>query len=270
MESSKLKNIVLLILIITNLLLGLLMLVQGVTSRQRQTQLLRDAVTLLEDRGIAVDLDAIPQADFSPSMTLERSNDWELEMFSGLLGADTTATQRGLVSYYVGELGQAEAREDGSFVITLTDGAFPLDGQSIRSHGQAALRRMGFESMVTSAEENALEVVQQLNGTPVFSCTATLRYQNSSLTEISGVRLTGVPTAEASQTTPLSIATLLLRFRSGIIDSGDACSAIVEATQGYVLSPGASGRSRLIPVLRLETDTSLYLVDALTGTVSRA
>lgn len=51
MESSKLKNLVLLILIITNLLLGLLMLIQGMTSRQRQAQLLLDAVALLEERG---------------------------------------------------------------------------------------------------------------------------------------------------------------------------------------------------------------------------
>lgn len=104
MESSKLKNLVLLILIITNLLLGLLMLIQGMTSRQRQAQLLLDAVALLEERGIAVDPDIIPRADFPPSMTLERDSDWELEMFSGLLGESTTATQRGLVSYYTGSL----------------------------------------------------------------------------------------------------------------------------------------------------------------------
>lgn len=269
MESSKLKNIVLLILIITNLLLGLLMLVQGVTRRQRQAQLLSDAVALLDERGIAVDMDAIPQAEFSPSMTVERGSDWELEMFSGLLGEGTTATQRGLVSYYEGALGRAEAREDGSFIITLADGAFPLGEQSIRAHGPAALRRMGFDAAVTSAGEDTLEAVQLLDGTPVFSCTATLRYQNGALSEISGVRLTGVPSAESSQTAPLSTATLLFRFRSALIDSGDACSAITKATQGYVLSSGPSGSSRLTPVLRLETDTSLYLVDALTGAISR-
>lgn len=269
MESSKLKNIVLLILIITNLLLGLLMLVQGVTSHQRQTRLLLDAVALLDERGIAVDLDVIPQEELPPSMTLERGSDRELQMFSGLLGEDVTATQRGLVFYYEGALGRAEAREDGSFIVTLAAGAFPLDAQSMRSHGPAVLKRMGFDAAVTYAGEDSLEVVQQLNGFPVFSCTATLRYVDGALTEISGVRLTGVPAAESNQSSPLSIATLLFRFRSGIIDSGDACSAILSVTQGYVLSPAPSGKSRLTPVLRLETDTSLYLMDAFTGTISR-
>ncbi len=75
MESSKLKNIIILLLAITNLLLGLLMVVQGVTNSRRQTQPLLDAVALLEDRGIAVDVDAIPQTTFPASMTVERDSE---------------------------------------------------------------------------------------------------------------------------------------------------------------------------------------------------
>lgn len=275
MESAKLKNIVLLILVITNLLLGLLMVIQGVTSRQRQNQLLLDAVTLLGDRGIAVDPDVIPRADFPSPMTLERDNDWEETMFAGLLGEDVTATQRGLVSYYESDLGRAEAREDGSFTAVFpaaSDGqtaAYPVGFLDKRAHGLDVLKRMGFDAMVLSEDEDTLEVVQLWNGSPVFSCTAVLRYENGALAEISGTRLMGVPTVDSSQTAPLSTPTLLLRFRSGIIESGDACSAILSATQGYILSSGPAGRTRLTPVLQLETDTSLYLVDALTGALNR-
>lgn len=269
MESSKLKNIVLLILIITNLLLGLLMVIQGVTSRQRQTQTLLDAVTLLEERGITADSSIIPLADFPPSMTLERDTDWERQMFAGLLGDDLTATQRGLVSYYQSSLGRAEAREDGSFTVSFTENAFPLDTLDVRAHGLSTLSLMGLEATVTAETAETLETVQLWNGSPVFSCPLILRYENGALAELSGSRLVGIPTADTGQNVPLSSATLLLRFRAGIIDSGDACSAIHSATQGYVLSAGPAGRSRLTPVLRLETDTSVYLVDALSGTLSR-
>lgn len=269
MESGKLKNLVLLILVITNLFLALLMVVQGVTSRQRQTQTLLDAVSLLADRGIAMDPDLIPREDFPVPMTLERDTEWERRMFAGLLGEDLTATQRGLVSYYESDLGRGEAREDGSFTLFLAPGALPLDGQELSAHGLAALRRMGFDAQVTAAGEEALEVVQLWNGVPVFSCAATLRYENGALAEITGNRLAGLPSADPSQGDALSAATLLLRFRSGIIDSGDACSAITAATQGYVLSSNQAGKPRLTPVLQLETDTSLYLVDAFTGALSR-
>lgn len=270
MESGKLKNLVLLILVITNLFLGLLMVVQGVTSRQRQTQTLLDAVSLLAERGIEMDPDLIPRDDFPVPMSLERDTDWERQMFAGLLGQDLTATQRGLVSYYESGLGRAEAREDGSFTLTLTPGALPLDGQDLSTHGLSALRRMGFEAQVTGAGEDRLEVVQLWNGVPVFSCAAALRYENGALTEITGSRLAGTPAADPAQGDVLSAATLLLRFRAGIIDSGDACSAILSATQGYVLSSSQAGKPRLTPVLQLETDTSLYRVDALTGALSRS
>lgn len=268
-ESAKLKNIVLIILVITNLLLGTLMVVRGVTSRQRQNQLLLDAVALLSDKGIALDPAAVPRDDFPPSMTLERDADWEARMFAGLLGEDLTATQRGLVSYYESGLGRAEVREDGSFAVFFAGGALPLEGQDLSAHGLDTLQRMGFDAAVLSQGEETLEAVQLLNGSPVFSCTAALRYENGALTEISGVRLLGAPAADTSAAAPLSIPTLLLRFRAGIIDSGDACSAILSATQGYVLSSGPAGHTSLTPVLQLETDTSLYLVDALTGAMER-
>lgn len=270
MESSKLKNLVLLILVITNLLLGLLMVIQGVASRQRQAQLLLDAVALLEDRGISVNAAAIPQDDFPPAMTLERDSDWERQMFSALLGEDLTATQRGLVSYYESGLGWAEAREDGSFTIKFSSGSYPTGTLDKRAHGLDLLQRMGFDALVTAEGEDTLEVVQLWDGDPVFSCPVTLTYRSGCLSEMSGVRLMGVPAADPSQSEILSTATLLLRFRSGIIDSGDACSAILSITQGYLLSSGPAGTSCLTPVLRLETDTSLYLVDALTGAVTRS
>lgn len=274
MESSKLKNLVILILLITNILLGLLMVIQGVTTRQRQAQLLQDAVTLLADRGIAVNASGIPQRDFPPVMTLEQDSDQERQLFSALLGEDLTATQRGLVSYYESGLGRAEVREDGSFAIqfsTSDDGiaAYPTGDTDKRTYSFDLLRRTGLDVMVTAEDDRTVEAVQLWNGTPVFSCPITLTYGGGCLTELSGVRLTGVPAAASTQTETLSTATLLLRFRSAIADSGDACSAILQVTQGYVLSTGPTGASRLTPVLRLETDTNPYLVDALTGAVTR-
>lgn len=244
------------------------MVVQGVTSRQRQSRTLLDAAALLEERGIAVDVNALPQTDFPTSMTLERDSAWEQQQFSGLLG-EVTAAQRGLVSYYESPLGRAEVLEDGSFSISFAPGAFPLDGRDMADHSLSILSRMGFDARASVLDDGAVEAVQLLDGTPVLSCAVTLRYEDGALAELSGVRLAGPPAADFTQAAPLSVATLLLRFRSGIIDSGDACSVIRSATQGYVLSPGSGGKSGLTPVLRLETDTGFYHLDALTGAFSR-
>lgn len=274
MESAKLKNIVLLILLITNALLLGLMIFQRVEARQYRQQALADAVELLEQRGISVDPGDIPEGDFPQPMTLVRDADGELAQFTALLGQGTTLTQRGLVSLYTGPLGSAEVRVDGGFSVTFAQGAYPVDqDQDLSAHAQDLVRRLGFSAALTgqetTAEGEALTLVQSCGDFPVFSCTLRLWYEAGQLRSIHGSRLVGQPTADLSRGQCLSAATLLVRFRAGVIDSGDACSAVRSAAQGYVLSADASGVLRLTPVLRLETDTNPYIVDALTGALTR-
>lgn len=268
MESAKLKNIILTILLITNALLLGLTLVQHMRSSQYRQQALLDAVELLAQRGIAVDVQDLPRTDFPAPQTLEPTAQEDLAAFAALLGEGTAPTQRGLVTLYTGPLGTAELREDGAFSVTLEEDSYPLADQNMESHALAVLERMGFSSRVTDAGQDTVSAVQMLGEVPVFSCTATLRYEQGRLRSISGVRLMG-RVAAAQEGSALSTATLLIRFRAAIISSGDACNAIRSATQGYTLSADASHDLRLIPVLRLETDTNLYFLNAVTGELSR-
>lgn len=273
MESAKLKNIVLVILLLTNALLLGLMVFQRLENHQHRRQALADAVVLLEQKGITADLDALPDEDFPDPMALERDADRERELFTALLGDDTTLSQRGLVSYYTGNYGTAEVRGDGAFSVYFPSNAYRLyTDESMEVHALAVLERMGFHGQLVNvdAEAGVVTAVECWKDSPIFSCAVTLTYEDGCLRTIGGTRLVGVPTADSRQGAPLSTATLLLRFRSGIMDSGSACTAILEATQGYTLRANAAGQLRLVPVLRLETDTNPYLLDALTGSLSRA
>ena len=269
MESAKLKNIILTILLITNALLLGLTTVQHMRSSQYHQQALLDAVELLAQRGIAADVRDLPRTDFPAPQVLEPDPQEEVAAFTALLGEGTTPTQRGLVTLYVGPLGTAELREDGAFSVTFKEGSYPLAGQDMDSYALDVLERMGFSARVTETGQDTIGAVQMLGEVPVFSCAATLRYQEGQLRSISGVRLMGRATAAPQEEAVLSIATLLVRFRAAIINSGDACNAIRTATQGYILSSDASHDLRLIPVLQLETDTNLYFLNAVTGELSR-
>ena len=264
MESSKLKNIALTILLITNALLLGLTVVQQTHSRQYSQQALLDAVELLERQGIQVNVRDLPQGDFPAAQSLEADPDGELADFTALLGEGTALTQQGLVTLYSGPLGKAEVREDGAFSVVLEPGSYPMGSQELSAHALGVLKRMGFSAQVYEIRPGLLRAVQVLDGVPVFSCTAALRYEQGQLRAISGVRLLGRPAA-AQESGALSTATLLIRFRAAIIHSGDACSAVRSATQGYTLSTDANHNLCLIPVLRLETDTNLYTFNAVTG-----
>lgn len=268
MESSKLKNIVLAILILTNALLLGLTVVQQTHSRQYSQKALSDAVELLDRQGIRVDERKLPQGDFPPPQSLEADPEGELAHFTALLGEDTTRTQRGLVTLYAGPLGKAEVREDGAFSVVLEPESYPLGSQDMDDHALGVLRRMGFFAQVQETHADHLRAVQVLDGVPVFSCAATLRYEQGCLHSISGVRLLGRPTP-TQESAALSTATLLVRFRAAVINSGDACSLLRSATQGYTLSTDANHNLCLVPVLRLETDTNLYFFDAVTGEPAR-
>lgn len=271
MESSKLKNIVLIILLITNALLLGLVIVQRMEGRQQRQRAIQDAVDLLAQRGIAAQAEDLPDRDFPAPMTLKQDQSAQQAVFSALLGEGTTFTQRGLVGLYSGPLGRAEVRENGDFAVELEPGAYPLgpDQTQVDHAAQLMAQRMNFACQVLSAQDNTVTVTQTWEDWPVFSCQATLSYRGGELTSIKGAALSGVPSADPQAGEPLSTATLLVRFRAGIIDSGDACTAIRAATQGYILSDDPNGALRLTPVLRLETDTNLYIVNALNGDLSR-
>lgn len=270
MESSKVKNIVLTLLIITNILLLGLVVIQRVDSHRQQQKALADVTELLAQRGIALRA-ALPKGDFPPPLVLKQDPAAQEGDFDLLLGEGTTLTQRGLVWTYNGPLGRAEVRENGAFTAELTQGAYPLEpGEDLAGHALGILsKRLGVSGRDVSVQQDSVTLTQSLKGSPVFSCRLTLSYQNGSLSTIVGTRLPGEPVPDAQGGQALSLPTLLVRFRAGIIDSGDAVTAITAATQGYTLSADAAGSYRLIPVLRLETDTNPYLINALTGALTR-
>ncbi len=275
MESAKLKNIVLTILIITNVLLLGLVIVQRMEGREQRRRAIQDAVDLLAQQGIAVRAEDLPDGALPAPMTLERSGAWEQEVFAALLGEDVTLTQRGLVSLYSGSLGAAEVRGDGGFSVSFTPGAYPLaQGEDTEAHAQRLAQRLGLDAQLSAREDDRVRLTQvYTSGShvsfPIFSCAVTVEYRDGQAASMEGTHLPGTLTPDRQAGEPLSTETLLVRFRAGIIDSGDACTAIHAATQGYILSGDPNGALRLTPVLRLETDTNLYIVNALNGELSR-
>lgn len=270
METSKLKNIVLLILLVTNLLLLLLLGTQRFQRHKSEAQALDAAIELLEEKGIAVDAGLLPRKNFPSPLTVEPNAAQEQDVFTALLGENATLTQRGLVSYYAGAKGTAELRGDGTFYLSLLPGAYPAGEAGPERHALELMESLGFQATVTSYDGQSVTLLQSQDGRPVFSCQAQAVYQDGSLVSVSGHRLPGSAVPSADPSDPLSLATLLTRFRSGIIESGDACGAILEAAQGYLLVSASGGEARLVPVLRVVTDANTYYVNALTGELQRA
>lgn len=268
MESSKLKNIVLLILLITNLLLLFLMVSQRLESRQLQDKTLTDAVQLLEEKGISVKAEDLSHISFPEAMTAERDTAEEQRQFTALLGEGTTLTQKGLVAQYDGPWGQAEVRGDGAFSVLLNPNAYPAAEGEEAACAKNALKLIGFTASGFESDGATLTAYQTAAGCTVYSCSVTAEFGGGSLLRLSGQRLVG-DADQATGAAAKSVATLLVRFRRYLVESGDACTAILSATVGYTTVTDRTGQTELVPILRLKTDTNLYDLNALTGSIQR-
>ena len=273
MEWSKLKNIIILILLLVNLFLLAMAGVQERNSARYQEQALADAVTVLERNGIRFTKENIPNQMKLKSMIVQRDRELETGLAEALLG-ECTVSDLGSGRYaYASTVGNAEFRSNGNFSIVFTDGVPIAEGVGDETtHALALAARIGLNGVVAEQiQEDKTNVVlyQTWQEVPVYSCRITMQYQDGSLRSISGQRLMGEPQADNSAEELISVSTALLRAVNGINDLGDICSEIIELTPGYQMTNPTEG-TRIDPVWYVVTDTGAYQLNAITGVLERA
>ena len=269
MPWSKIKNIILAILAVTNL--ALLVLVGGQTIQDRRllSQAREDAIQFLRGRGVEVDESIIPQSmDLKPQI-VERDLAGEERAAAALLGSPVTAESRGgeVYRYYNGS-GSVQFHSDGTFSAQLKEGAFPL-GADRGADCLALMEKMGLQGTILSERGEELTFRQSWKGTPLFTQQVTLVCQGGQLTAMtSGRQLVGRPQEDPTRSS-ITVATALINFVNGVSALGDVCNRIDAIEPGYVAAASLSGPIVLTPVWRVTTDTGAYQLDAVTGGVTR-
>lgn len=276
MEWPKVKNIIILILLLVNGFL--LFLVGGQQHRVRhyEQSALTRAAQILEQNGISVSEEALKQAASSapPSLTVSRDLTREGEIAHILLGSDAVCTdQSGGLYVYSSKQGTAIFRANGDFTFTLSD--VSPGGQDPADHAAALLKKMGLTGELIGQDSSPGTTTvffrQLLEGTPLFSCRLVFEYSSTRLRSISGTLLTAdtaVSTAESTST--LDVSTALIRFLAGILDSGDVCSAVTGFRPGYLSVQSFGSTGYLTPVWLVSTNISDYYLDGTTGSLIRA
>lgn len=274
MEWSKLKNIIILILLAANLFLLAMAGVQERDSVQYQEQAVADALTVLERNGIKVAPEILPGQMSLGSMTVQRDRQLEEALAQALLG-DCTRTDLGGGRYsYESPTGSAEFRSNGNFSIVFSNG-IPVgagtEGEAV--HALSFAEKIGLSGVVAEQvrEAGGTDVVlyQTWKEIPVYSCRINLEYRGGKLCSVSGQRLLGEPQPAGGQEELLTLPTVLMRSLNGINDLGDICSEITQLTPGYQMSNPAEG-TRMEPVWYIVTDTGVYQLNAITGVLVRA
>lgn len=276
MEWPKLKNIILLILLLVNGFLLVLVGTRYTQSVQYERAALERTLATLEARGIRVEADRLaPAGDLAP-LTVERDPERELRMARGLLGPEGVQVENqggGLYLYRNGN-GELSVRAGGELSAAMADNPNLLADGGPERHAAGLLKKMGVDAaQVDKAEEGEWTRVrfrQMWNGVPVFSCEVEfVYYEDTTLYSVQGTLLTvQAGTAEAGNC--LTLPTALMRFSEEIASAGDVCSAIQSMEPGWrgTVQP-ISGGVRLTPAWLVTTDTAQYYLDCATGALTR-
>ncbi len=269
MPWTKLKNIILAILVLTNVCLLSLVAGPAIQSKRQLSQAREEAIHFLQNRGMQVEEDVIPQSMELTPQVLERDLEEEARAAAALLGGPASVQARGGGVYrYVNENGSVQFHSDGTVSARFKAEAFPL-GTDRREACLALMGRLGCEGTILEETGNKLIFRQSWRGSPLFTQQVTLTCGEKGLTSITaGRQLIGRPQEDPGRST-LSVSTVVIDFINGVSALGDVCNRIDSIEPGYITAASLSGPTVLTPVWRVTTDTGTYQIDTVTGGVSR-
>lgn len=274
MAWPKIKNIIILILLGTNLCLLGFAVSRGIHSWQLQSQSRADAIAFLEEQGIRLNQEQIPVIMTLRRCYAARDLEQEAKVAAALLMGEVERQDRGAeVFRYYNDNGSVQFHSNGEFSAQFTPGVLPLEEEGAQAHGLQVLERLDFQGqLLKSVEEEGRQLVtfrQNWGESALLNCQAVLNYENGSLVSITSARrLMGTPEEDA-EGDPISSATALMRFYNAMHATGDVFTQITGITQGYVLSATLSEFVTLVPVWRIETDIGTFQLDLMTGSASR-
>ena len=266
MESYRLKNIVILILLILNIFLAALLVHYRLQGTRARLAMLEELHSLFDASAISLsadlELDAAPLA----SLSVQRDLDAEAEIAAMLLGESAAAEHQGGGIYsYTGEHGTVHFRNGGNFDFAPASRFVEDPAAFCESFCQAH----GYRPDTAFPDDTGtFTATQYLGEIAIYNCTVTFRFQSGNLTELSGTYVSTASTASSpSSLTAVDALVQLLDYRN---ETGMVCNSVQDIAPVYALQSGPSAALELAAKWQITADASVYYVDCSTGDIIRA
>lgn len=258
MQTSRLKNIIILILALVNLfLLGTLI------SRQSQEytahrQTAQELVALFASAGVQLDESIVRFDPPPPALSLTRSIAAEQALAAWLLGDGLTVSDEGGGIYtYASATGRAVFRASGGFEITgeLGDDPAAICLEFCEKYGCQPP-----EDWLSDQGSGDITAVQYYNGYLVDACGVTFLAQDGQLRSVIGTFLPTIAT-EQPEAAALSAASALTSFLDARRISGAVASTVTDIFPCYTFQSTAAAPMILTPTWCVVTDGGSYYVN---------
>ena len=269
MERYRLKNIIILILVLLNAFLLASLAIRGTEERTARRTQQQELVSLFAADGMVLDPALIPADSELSAYTLLRDETLEKNAAAFWLGTISERTAQGGGIYtYAGSHGAAVFRDTGSFDIagTLSDG----DGMALC---RDFCRKFSYAEPVFSLDKTGsgtAAALRQWNGAAVSNCAVLFTLTDGVVTAISGSLLPDTGTAADEEQPLLSAFAALTAFQQMRHESSSVVSSIEEINLCYELQSTTASPMTLVPSWHIVADTASFYVNCISGTVRRA
>ena len=273
MRWSKIKNIIILLLLVVNVFLLALVGLRAWRTQQNQRETRERMITVLANNGPTFLPDEVPdRLELSPCrVTLTPV---EEDMVRNLIGPITGTRTVGARTTYTGFLGEATFSASGTMDVRFFSGARPLGDDDPDAYAAQLLAGLGVTVQGAGRDaggvEGAVTYTQFWAGAPVPEQTLTLTWTGGDLTALTGRRLAGTAENLSVSGEAITASTALLRFLEALNREGYVCSQVTGLYAGYAAA--GTGTVTLTPVWYVETDAWpwRFTVDGYTGAVTAA
>lgn len=273
MEGGRIKNIVIVILLLLNGFLLVLVGGRWAEDSNSHEAARSSAIEIIRAGGIQLDEETVPQSKCLPTLQAQRNLSQETELAAALLGGAVSVEALGGEVYRChNENGWIQFHSTGEFMAELERGVFLGTEDAVR-HAGSLLAKLGFESreLENTVEQGTGRVTlgQVQDGAPVLNCQVSLHYRDGALVSITQGRRVPGQAVRADGEETMSLSTALMRMYNGLRELGDIYTRIESITPAYTMSVSLSGPALLEPVWYIKTDTGTYQMDLRAGQISR-
>lgn len=260
MSTSRVKTLVIVVLVIINAFFLTFIVWGRVSSSIEHRETLEEISGILERNGITVKADDIHDSPLLSEAEIVRDTGREQAIASALLGdVSQPDSGGGSISKFESPTGSAVFSGTGEFTIDLTGGEYTASGDTVNEAKKLlGLMDMQYTDIQTTQRDGSEDVSATFtyNGSSIFDCRIDLIFENGTLTQVNGKYPTGIensPGGAVQNTAPTAVMAFLSDVKSGNV----ACSSISDIRSGYDTQFEVFS-GKLIPVWQIATDTGTY------------
>lgn len=269
MQWDKVKNVLIVILLVVNLFLVGNFGAKIWQNYQRSEELETDLRTLTQEYGRQLDDSfRLPKDKVLPILSIDRSRADEEAVAQAMLGEELERTEQedGTVLFQ-SESGKVEWHADGTVrAECLTDEDVPDEASAALRLTRRLLSDWGLQAEDESlcADGRTVTLTGTVAGQPVHNRQLTLRFDENGGVAVTGLWSFGTPyTTVRGSGVSCNAADALLEFAARAQEVG----RIDAMTAGYRMEMDSNRRLQLTPTWKITTDSGEYLVDCAKKTI---